>query len=309
MARKFLIIGAFASIYLLWGSTYLAIAVGLQSIPPFILMGLRSLCGGLVLIALCGKEIARASGQAWLNAGLCGLLFFVGCHGTLAWAQQTVASGVAAIALATIPSWILLIDFLLSKKDRPRPYSLAALLPGFLGVAIVAWHNIGAGRASLVSIVALLLASLSWAIGTVLSRSTSEDGSTTLLSGMQLSVGGVVLFAIAFLTGETRDFVPTAVSLRSFEAFIYLTIAGSVIGFAAYHWLLKTVPTTLVATYTFINPVVAVALGVAVLGEPASTATISGAVLVVVSIIGMWVAENVVHLAGSSARLGPQPVR
>jgi drug/metabolite transporter (DMT)-like permease len=309
MARKFLIIGAFASIYLLWGSTYLAIAVGLQSIPPFILMGLRSLCGGLVLIALCGKEIARASGQAWLNAGLCGLLFFVGCHGTLAWAQQTVASGVAAIALATIPSWILLIDFLLSKKDRPRPYSLAALLPGFLGVAIVAWHNIGAGRASLVSIVALLLASLSWAIGTVLSRSTSEDGSTTLLSGMQLSVGGVVLFAIAFLTGETRDFVPTAVSLRSFEAFIYLTIAGSVIGFAAYHWLLKTVPTTLVATYTFINPVVAVALGVAVLGEPASTATISGAVLVVVSIIGMWVAENVVHLAGSSARLGPQPAR
>jgi drug/metabolite transporter (DMT)-like permease len=309
MARKFLIIGAFASIYLLWGSTYLAIAVGLQSIPPFILMGLRSLCGGLVLIALCGKEIARASGQAWLNAGLCGLLFFVGCHGTLAWAQQTVASGVAAIALATMPSWILLIDFLLSKKDRPRPYSLAALLPGFLGVAIVAWHNIGAGRASLVSIVALLLASLSWAIGTVLSRSTSEDGSTTLLSGMQLSVGGVVLFAIAFLTGETRDFVPTAVSLRSFEAFIYLTIAGSVIGFAAYHWLLKTVPTTLVATYTFINPVVAVALGVAVLGEPASTATISGAVLVVVSIIGMWVAENVVHLAGSSARLGPQPAR
>jgi drug/metabolite transporter (DMT)-like permease len=295
MTRQCLMIVAFASIYLLWGSTYLAIAIGLESIPPFALMGLRSLCGGLVLIALCGKEIVRASPRAWLNAGLCGLLFFVGCHGLLAWAEQTVASGVAAIALATIPMWIVLIDFLFSKKERPGRYSLAALLPGVVGVAIVAWQNIGIGHASLVSIAALLLSSLSWAIATVLSRATSEDGSTSLLSGMQLSIGGIVLFAIACLAGEIRDLTLTAVSARSLEAALYLTVSGSVIGFAAFHWLLQNAPTPLVATYTFINPVVAVALGVAVLGEPLSMATIAGAVLVIVSIIAMWSAENFAH--------------
>ncbi|MBV9971104.1 MAG: EamA family transporter, partial [Xanthobacteraceae bacterium] len=295
MRRKSLIIGSFASIYLLWGSTYLAIAVALQSIPPFTLMGFRSLCGGLVLIALCGKEISRASLRTWFNAGLCGLLFFVGCHGLLAWAQQTVTSGVAAIALATIPLWIALADFLFSKKDRPGRYSLAALIPGFVGVAIVAWQSVGAGRAGLIAIAALLLASLSWAVATILSRGRSEGGSTTLLSGMQLSIGGIVLFAIAYLSGEFRDFAVSAVSSRSLEAVLYLTISGSVIGFAAYHWLLQNVPTPLVATYTFVNPVVAVVLGFAVLGEPLSMATMAGALLVIASVAAMWAAENFAH--------------
>jgi drug/metabolite transporter (DMT)-like permease len=300
MTRRLLILGSFASIYLLWGSTYLAISVGLQSIPPFALMAARSLCGGLALIVLCGTEIVRASRRAWLNAAVCGLLFFVGCHGTLAWAEQTVASGVAAIALATIPLWILLIDVLFAKKDRPNPYTLFALLPGFVGVAIVAWQSIGAGRASLFAIVALLLASLSWAVGTVWSRSASNDVSTTLLSGMQLSVGGVVLVAIALLAGEMHGFVPAAVSARSLEAVLYLIVSGSVIGFAAYHWLLKNVATSLVATYTFVNPVVAVVLGAALLGEPVSAAMLIGALLVVVSVIAMWGTENLARRPAQS---------
>ena len=291
MARKLLIIGALASIYLLWGSTYLAIAIGLKSFPPFILMGLRSLCGGTVLIALCGGEIARTSRRTWLNASLCGLLFFVGCHGVLAWAEQTVSSGVAAIVLATIPFWILLNDFLSAKHDRPSVYALAVLLPGFVGVAIVAWQNVTVAGASLVSIIALLAASLSWSVGTVLSRNTSGEASTTLLSGVQLLVGGVALFATAAFTGEMRNFSATAVSAASLEALVYLTLTGSVIGFAAYHWLLKNVPTQLVASYTFINPIVAVALGITVLGEPVSAPMISGAILVVLSIIAMWGAE------------------
>jgi drug/metabolite transporter (DMT)-like permease len=214
MTRKVLILSSFAAIYLLWGSTYLAISIGLQSIPPFTLMAFRSLCGGLVLIALCGGEIARASRRDWLSAALCGLLFFAGCHGLLAWAEQSVASGVAAIALATIPLWILLIDFLFAKDNHPGRAVLVALLPGFLGVAIVAWHSIGAGRAGLAAILALLLASLSWAIGTVVSRGATADVSTTLLSGMQLSIGGVALFAIALFAGEMHDFEPEAVRSR-----------------------------------------------------------------------------------------------
>jgi drug/metabolite transporter (DMT)-like permease len=292
MARRFLILGSFAAIYLFWGTTYLAIAIGLQSIPPFLLMGFRSLAGGLVLVALSASGIGRAPRRAWLNAAVCGVLFFVGCHGVLAWAEQTVASGLAAIALATIPLWILLLDFLFSRKDRPGRYALVAILPGFLGVAIVAGQSIGAGHASLIAIAALLLASLSWAIGTVLSRAAPDDVSTTLLSGMQLLVGGVVLFAVAFLDGEMRGFALSAVSARSLEAAIYLTVSGSVIGFAAYHWLLKNVATPLVATYTFVNPVIAVVLGVALWGEPLSAAMLIGAAFVVVSIVAMWGAEN-----------------
>src|ERR1700748_243105 len=120
MARSVLIISSFAAIYLLWGSTYFAIAVGLKSIPPFMLMGLRSLCGGLILVALCGRELMHTSRRTWFNAGLCGLLFFVGCHGILAFAQQTVPSGIAAILLATIPLWIQVIDFLSPRGAVPN---------------------------------------------------------------------------------------------------------------------------------------------------------------------------------------------
>jgi drug/metabolite transporter (DMT)-like permease len=119
MARTLLIVGSFAAIYLLWGSTYFAIALGLQSMPPFLLMGIRSLCGGSILIGLGGRNAIDASGRTWLNAGLCGLLFFVGCHGILALAQQKVPSGIAAIVLATIPFWIVLIDFLIPHGARP----------------------------------------------------------------------------------------------------------------------------------------------------------------------------------------------
>jgi len=296
MARRFLIIVSFAAIYLLWGSTYLAIAVGLRSIPPFSLMAIRSLCGGLVLIALCGGEIAFASRTAWLNAAVCGLLFFVGCHGILAFAQQTIPSGVAAIVLATIPFWILLIDFLFSPAGRPNPYALAALIPGFLGVAIIAWQDIDSCRISPVPFLALLAAALSWSVGTVLSRKTPDDVSSTLLSGMQLTIGGVALFIVSFLAGEMHAFSPASVSAASLAAVGYLIAAGSVIGFAAYHWLLKTVPTPLVTTYTFINPVVAVVLGTTILDEPLSASIVAGAVLVVVSIIAMWTAEHAAPL-------------
>jgi len=291
VARQFLISGAFASIYLLWGSTYFAIALGLQSFPPFLLMGLRSLCGGVILVALSGREIVQASPRTWLNAGLCGLLFFVGCHGTLAFAQQSIASGVAAIVLATIPFWIVLIDFLFPAATKPSPVILLALIPGLLGVAIVAWQNIGKGGVSIVPVFWLLGAALSWSVGTVWSRRTANDASSTLLSGMQLAIGGMVLLAVSFIAGEMPRFSPQEVSATAFAAVIYLVVAGSVIGFAAYHWLLDNVTTSLVSTYTFVNPVIAVLLGTIFLGEPFSPLMAFGACLVVVSIIAMWLAE------------------
>lgn len=297
MARRFLIIGSFAAIYLLWGSTYLAIALGLKSIPPFLLMGSRSFCGGLILVALAGREVMSVPRQAWLNAALCGLLFFVGCHGILAFAQQTVPSGVAAIVLATIPFWILLIDFLFPQDRRPAPLILLALVPGFAGVAMVAWQNAGQNGVSLVPVLWLLASAISWSIATVVSRQTSGETSSILVSGMQLTIGGIALFAISCLAGEMSHFSPVAVSAASIEAAVYLIIAGSVIGFAAYHWLLENVATSLVSTYTFVNPVIAVLLGTVFLDERFSPAMMFGAGLVVASIIAMWLTER----AGASS--------
>jgi drug/metabolite transporter (DMT)-like permease len=292
MVRKFLIIGSFAAIYLLWGSTYFAIALALKSFPPFLLMGIRSLCGGLILVALCGRKIIQHSRRTWLNAGLSGLMFCVGCHGVLAFAQQTVPSGVAAIVLATIPLWIVLLDFLLPQKIRPAPLTMMALVPGFGGVAVVAWQNIGENGVSILSILWLLGAALSWSAGTVWSRRTASDGSSTLISGMQLVIGGAVLLAISSVTGEAKQFSPQAVSATSLGAVTYLVVAGSVIGFATYHWLLGNVATPLVSTYTFVNPVVAILLGTIFLRETFSTAMIFGTGLVLASIIVMWRSEH-----------------
>lgn len=292
MSRRFLVIGAFAAIYLLWGSTYFAITLGLKSIPPFLLMALRSFCGGIVLLAMSGRQIARTSFRAWLSASLCGLLFFVGCHGVLAFAQQSVPSGVAAIVLATIPFWILLIDLLLPGDPRPGPLALLALVPDFLGVGLVAWQNLEQAGISILPVVWLLAAALSWSVGTVLSRRMSNQASAILLSGMQLSIGGTVLFAISWLTGEIEGFRPSDVSMTSLVATLWLIISGSVIGFVAYNWLLENVSTSLVSTYTFVNPVIAVLLGTVVLGEPFSRMMLVGAGLVIISVIVIWSAER-----------------
>src|SRR5262249_22632894 len=228
----------------------------------------------------------------WLNAAIGGVLFFVGCHGTLAYAQQTIPSGIAAIVLATIPFWVLLIDFLSSSGDRPNPYALTALMPGFLGVAIVAWQDVNSGRISLIPLLALLASALSWSVGTVLSRRAPAEVSSMLVSGMQLSLGGAALFIVAVLAGEAQTFSPMSISAASLEAALYLILAGSVIGFAAYNCLLKTVPPPLVTNYTFITPVIAVFLGPTILNEPLSGSMAVGSLLVVVSIIAMWVAEH-----------------
>jgi drug/metabolite transporter (DMT)-like permease len=308
MSKRLLILGAFAAIYLLWGSTYFAIALGLKSIPPFLLMGLRSLGGGLILAALNGRGLIHASRSSWVNAAICGGLFFVGCHGVLAYAQQSVPSGIAAILLATIPFWILLIDFLYPQTRRPKAMTLAALLPGLAGVAIVAWQSAGHSNVSVLPIILLLGASLSWAAGTVLSRRTSDHVSSTLSSGMQLSIGGAVLFTVSLASGELDNFSPRNVSATSFAAVAYLAIAGSVIGFAAFRWLLDNVSTSMVSTYIFVNPIIAVLLGTLVLGEPFSVAMLFGVLLVITSVIITWRTEQPAPPSAKLVRSSPRPI-
>lgn len=287
-----LVVACFLSIYLLWGSTYLAVVLGLESIPPLMLMGIRSLAGGSILLALGWRGIAGVSAPTWASAIACGLLFFLGCHGILAYAQQTVPSGIAAMVLATVPFWIVLLEYVVPGESRPSPWKLLALLPGFAGVSLVAWQNVSERPVGAGPIVLLLLSALSWAAGSLLSKRTSSAGSGVSISGMQLAAGGVALLLVSLAIGEFRNFSPGSVSTVSLAAVAYLILAGSVVGFAAYHWLLDNVPTTQVSTYTFVNPVVAVALGWFFLHERLSLTMLLGGVMVVASVVAIWRTES-----------------
>jgi drug/metabolite transporter (DMT)-like permease len=292
MARKSIVVACFLAIYFLWGSTYLAVVFGLQSIPPLMLMGLRSVAGGIILFAIGWRGVGDISAGAWASAVACGVLFFLGCHGILAYAQQTVPSGIAAIMLATIPFWIVIMEYAVPGDNRPSPWKLIALLPGFAGVALVGWQNISERSIGTGSILLLLISALSWAAGSLLSKRTSQAGSGVCISGVQLAAGGTALLLVSLGIGEFSDFSLRAVSATSLAALAYLIVAGSVIGFAAYHWLLDNVSTTQVSTYTFVNPVVAVMLGWFFLQERLSLVMLLGAAMVVASVIAIWRIES-----------------
>jgi drug/metabolite transporter (DMT)-like permease len=290
-----LIVAAFAAIFVLWGSTYLAVAIALRSLPPFLLMGTRSIVGGAILL-VCAIATGSPTGnpKAWVLATVCGFFFFVGCHGVLAYAQQRVPSGLAAILLATIPFWIALLAAVLPGRDRPSVRTLMFLVPGLVGVGFIAWREVGesAGGSHISDIFLLLGAAASWAVGTVLSKPDSGTVSPIAFSGLELMGGGLVLLMISVALGEPRSLAVAKISASSVMAWAYLTFAGTVVAFAAYVWLLKQVSATIVATYTFVNPIIAVLLGWAFLGERPSLSMVFGAALVIASVGGLLLARD-----------------
>jgi drug/metabolite transporter (DMT)-like permease len=285
---------AFAAINLIWGATYLAIALGLHSIPPFLLIGSRSLLGGAVLIAY---SVARASTLRrpgdWAKAAVSGALLFIGCHGGLAYAQRVVPSGLAAIVLATIPFWIVLINAAIGAKESPL--KIAGLTPGFLGVALIAWPNTSdPSEAAPIAIIVLLLASsFSWALGSVYAQRRAVHIPPHDLAGMQLICGGAALIILSGFAGEWADFSPREVSIESLGGLLYLGLLGSALANTAYLWLLDRFSAPIVATYTFSNPLIAVVLGVLVLGEPVSAHILIGAALVLGSLAALLDASYV----------------
>jgi drug/metabolite transporter (DMT)-like permease len=291
----FRVLAAFAATYVIWGSTYLAVSVALTSIPPFLLMGSRSLVGGFILLAYAQRDGAHLPVQLWSIVGACGLLLFVGCHGVMAFAQQRVPSGVTAIILATIPFWIAIIGFVVPAKKPAKLWTLALLVPGLAGVALIAWNQVVSGQAGfrLFDIVLLLGASFSWAVGSVvLERNASREISAFAVSGITLIVGGLALIGVSAVAEEFQRFVVGELSMRSALGWVYLLLAGTVVAFGSYVWLLERVSPTLVSTYTFVNPIIAVLLGWAFLGEAFTTSTLIGGTLVVGSIISLLVFDT-----------------
>jgi drug/metabolite transporter (DMT)-like permease len=289
------IAAGFAAIYVIWGSTYLALALALQSLPPYLLMAARCLIGGAILYgcsAVTGP--VKPSWRTCVLAAVCGVLFFVGCHGVLADAQQRVPSGLAAILLATIPLWITLLQALVPGAERPTSRTIAWLFPGVAGVALIARREAtsGASAVGAADVLLLLGASFSWAAGTFISERHSHAFPPMPLSGLELLAGGLVLLAISAARGELSALHLSAVSAVSMIGWIYLTLIGTVVAFAAFNWLLKHVSPTRVATYTFVNPVIAVLLGWAFLGETPTLWMLMGAILIIASVAGLLLARG-----------------
>lgn len=258
---------AFAAIYLVWGSTYLAIRYAVESIPPLVAAGIRHTIAGGVLLAWACARGYRPRREHWLAGIVLGALFFLVGHGTLHWAEQHVASGLAALLIATEPMFILVLAWL-SGQQRISRISALGLVFGVLGVAILTRAEVSAKDASLIGLLAVLLGSLSWSTGVVISPRLKLPTDALARTAVPLVCGAVMLLTTAGITGEFRGLHWSAVSLKSIFGLGYLIVFGSIVAFTAYTWLLQRVPPAVVATHTYANPVVAVLLGWLLASEP-----------------------------------------
>lgn len=274
---------AFTAVYLVWGSTYLAIRIALDSIPPFLLMGLRSLLAGGLLYAWGRlREGARPGPGHWRSSLLVGALFFLVGHGGLAWAETRVASGTAALIIATEPIWVVLFA---GKEGGRRPRVLFAMLLGMAGMALLSGPAsvLGAGAVDLLGAAVLCLASLSWALGSVLSRRIARPESTALTTGMDLLAGGALLCLGSILRGEPAALGP--VSPGAVAALLYLVGFGSIVALTAYNWLLRNTTLPRASSYVYVNPVVAVLIGALLGGEALTPRVGAAAALLIFSVV------------------------
>jgi drug/metabolite transporter (DMT)-like permease len=278
---------AFACVYIIWGSTYLAIRFAIETIPPLLMAGLRFLVAGVLLYAwiVLRGEARRPTGEQWKAAWLLGALFFLGGNGGVTWAEQRVPSGLAALMVATIPFWIVLFDWTRRGGRRPAPRILIGVAAGFAGVGLlVGTPGAGTGMDP-VGAAVLVVAPICWAFGTVASRRLAHPSSHLQSGAMQMLAGGVALCVAGLLTGEASRLHPAAVSARSLLAFLYLVFAGSIVAFSAYNWLLPTTTPARVGTYAFVNPTVAVFLGWALAGETFGSNTLVAGALILAGVV------------------------
>jgi drug/metabolite transporter (DMT)-like permease len=279
---------AFAIIYFVWGTTYLAIRVGVHEVPPFLLAAMRFLiAGGVLYVWMIAKGERSPSARQWMAASVIAILIFVLDYGLLFWAEQRVPSGVAAVMLATIPVFMALSEIIFLRTQKLTARLTLALLIGIGGVAVLMSRSLNVGGAPIdkMGAVALLVASISWSLASVLTRKVALPPSKAMSSGAQMVAGGVFLALTAAALGEFRSFHPWAVSRGAWLALLYLIVAGSIIGFTAYVWLIHHESPTKVGTYAYVNPVVAVLVGYFLGGETLGLRTILGTLFVLTSVV------------------------
>lgn len=280
---------ALLALYLVWGSTYLAIRYAVETIPPFLMAGARFLIAGLILYAW-----RRSAGDApptprqWRSTAIVGVLLLLGGNGLVSWAEQHVDSGIAALIVGSVPLWMALIEALRPKGTKPNLQVILGLLIGFTGIAVLVGpaelfggdlHFDSTGMA------VLILASFLWSLGSIYSRSADLPESSLMTTAAEMLTGSVGLFVFATLVGDWRNLDFSAISTRSLLGLVYLILAGSLIGFVAYAWLLRNASVSLASTYAYVNPLIAILLGAWLADEMLTTRTWLAALVIIGSVI------------------------
>lgn len=285
---------ALLAIYLIWGSTYLAIRYAVESIPPFLMAGTRFLTAGIVLYTwrrLAGDPAPTA--RQWRSTAIIGLLLLLGGNGLVSWAEQTVPSGIAALLIGTIPLWMVLTESIRHGGVKPSLSAVLGLITGFGGILVLIWpllmrSTYSAGTSEHLDplgVVALLFAAFSWAVGSVYSKSAELPPSSLMTTAAEMLTGSLGLYFIGALLGEWNMLDFATITARSWLGLAYLTVLGSLVGFVAYAWLLRHAPISLVATYAYVNPLVAILLGSLLAQESFSARILVAALIIIGSVV------------------------
>src|SRR5215213_4083903 len=287
-----ILIAAFAAVYIFWGSTYLAIKYAIETLPPFLMAGSRFVFAGVILMiwARFTKEYEKPKAAHWKTSFIVGTLLLLGGNGGVVFAEHYISSSLAALLVATEPFWIVLLSWLWLKGTRPNLKTILGIAVGFFGVWLLIngqttndTSNIGSMQ--FFGTIAVMLAALSWATGSIYGLRAPVPKSSLLTAGMQMFSGGLVLLVVSLVSGEMLKFDVGAVSANSIFGMIYLIVFGSLIGFTAYSWLLKNAQPAMVSTYAYVNPIVAVFLGWLIAGESFTGQMLVGATVIVGSVV------------------------
>ena len=294
---------ALAALYIIWGSTYLAIRFAVETLPPFLMASVRFLFAGAILLVVRHKMgDPLPTRHEWRGAAVLGLFLLLGGNGGVTWAEQYLPSGLAALMVASTPLWMMLLETALPGGRKPTRQAILGVVVGFGGILLLFWP----GQGSLLNFhlggaLALLLAALSWSFGSVYSRQLRLPSAPLMGTAAEMLVGGAALLVLGVVTGELGHLHPEAFSMRSLLGLGYLLVFGSLVGFTAYTWLLRVAPTSLVSTYAYVNPVVAMLLGVFLGNESISPRALLAAAVILGSVA-------LTTMAPRKKQPSPQPV-
>jgi drug/metabolite transporter (DMT)-like permease len=292
---KTLVFLAFAVIYVVWGSTYLAIRIVVETMPPFLSAAARFLvAGGALLAFLVWRGMRLPTSTEWKSAAVTGFLLLAAGNGAVVWAEKSISSGLAALLVALAPVWFALLDWMRPAGKRPALKTVIGIVIGFLGVILLVNGRSAADSngGSLIASLAVVGAGISWAAGSLYSKHVGKVGSPWTNAAAQMICGGVALLILSVLANEPQDFAWNQVSHRSIIALVYLIIFGSWLGFSTYVWLLQVSTPSKISTYAYVNPVIAVFLGWLVLGETVSGKMLAGALVVVAGVIAITIPSS-----------------
>jgi drug/metabolite transporter (DMT)-like permease len=282
---KWKIVIAFFCVYVFWGMTYLAMRVAVVEIPPHLMAGSRFvLAGSLLYIWTRYRGAARPTLKQWWTATVIGAFLLLGGNASVAWAEQRIPSGLAAVLIGVVPIWMVGIEWARS-GSRPAKRVIGGLMLGVIGVGLLVSPQAGSrSEVDLLGAAIVVLASASWAWGSVFSKSAPLPSSPFLATSMEMLSGGIIILAVAAVAGQFHDFHPAAISGPAAAAWLFLVVFGSLIAFTAYIWLLRVTSIAKVGTYAYVNPIVAVLLGWAVLGEPVTLRTIIATLVILLGV-------------------------